>query len=187
MVTLRIIAIVALFVWMFIDSVMVFRRKTGKAENRDHYSLFVVALGNVAGWVGSIWLAFTPYGALHPALPFQIAGFALMAIGIAVRFTAIAQLGRFHTPNVAVLADHAVFDRGLYRHIRHPSYLGAMIAFCGFGLALGNGLSLLVVVVLNVAAYVVRIHEEEAALAAALGEPYARYRQRTARLIPHIY
>lgn len=184
---LRAVAIVALLAWMFIDGALVFRRKTGKTENRDRYSLFVVAFGNIAGWIGSIWLAFAPYGALHPALPYQLAGFVLMAAGIALRFTAIAQLGRFHTPNVAVLADHAVFDRGLYRHIRHPSYLGAMIAFCGFGLGLGNGLSLVVVVVLNTAAYLVRIHEEEAALAAALGESYAAYRRRTARLIPHIY
>lgn len=184
---LRDVAIGALIVWMLIDSALVFRHKTGKAESHDRYSLAAVAIGNLAGWFGSIWFAFSPYGALHPALPFQIAGFALMAIGIALRFTAIAQLGRFHTPNVAVLADHEVMERGLYRHIRHPSYLGAMIAFCGFGLALGNWLSLVIVVVLNTAAYLVRIHEEEAALTAGLGERYASYCRRTARLIPHFY
>lgn len=187
MLTLRAIAIAALIVWMVVDGAVVFRRKTGKAENHDRYSLAVVAIGNLAGWLGAIWLAFSPYGAIHPALPFQIAGFAVMAIGITVRFTAIAQLGRFHTPNVAVLADHEVMERGLYRHIRHPSYLGAMIGFLGFGFALGNWLSLLVVVVLNVAAYLIRIREEEAALTAGLGERYASYCRRTARLIPRIY
>ena len=34
--------------------------------------------------------------------------------GIALRATTIAQLGRFRTPNVAVLADHRIVERGLY-------------------------------------------------------------------------
>lgn len=187
MLTLRTLAIAALIVWMLVDGAVVFRHKTGKAENHDRYSLAIIAVGNLAGWLGAIWLAFSPYGAIHPALPVQIVGFVVMAIGIALRFTAIAQLGRFHTPNVAVLADHEVMQRGLYRHIRHPSYLGAMIGFLGFGLALGNWLSVIVVVVLNTAAYLVRIREEEAALTAGLGERYASYCRHTARLIPHIY
>lgn len=187
MTSLRAVAIGALIIWMLVDGAVVFRRATGRAENRDRHSLKAIAFGNLAGWLISIWIAFTPCGTFHPAPPWQVTGLVLMAAGIALRFTAIAQLGRFHTPNVAVLADHVVVERGLYRHIRHPSYLGAMIAFCGFGLGLGNWLSWIVVVVLNTTAYLYRIREEEAALVAALGERYASYQRRTARLIPHVF
>lgn len=187
MTSLRALAIAALIVWMFVDSALVFRRRTSKRENRDRRSMYVVAFGNLAGWVIAVWVAFTSYGPIRPAAPVQIAGFIVMAIGIAIRFTAIAQLGRFHTPNVAILADHELIDRGLYRRVRHPSYLGALIAFLGFGLALGNWISVAVLVVLDTGAYLYRIREEEAALRAGLGERYAAYCRRTRRLIPGLY
>lgn len=187
MILLRDIALVVFFVWIMLDGVVVFRRKSGKAENRDRFSLRVIAVGNLLAWSVAIWLAFVHPGTLRPTVPLQIAGLALMGIGILTRSVAIAQLGRFHTPNVAVLADHQVMDRGLYRHIRHPSYLGAIIAFLGFGLALSNRLGLFVMLLLTLIVYLFRINEEEAALHAALGQRYADYCRRTRRLIPGIY
>jgi protein-S-isoprenylcysteine O-methyltransferase len=184
---LRTIALVVFVAWLAIDGLVIFRRKSGAAENRDRFSLRVVVAANMLGWALGTWLAYKPIGAIQPAVPAQIAGLAMLGLGIAIRSLAIAQLGRFHTPNVAVLADHEVMDRGLYRHIRHPSYLGALIAFFGFGLALGNWLSLLTIMLLSIAAYLFRIHEEEAALGAALGERYAGYCRRTKKLIPGIY
>ena len=184
--TLRDIAIVVLFVWIFIDAVVVFRRKSGQMENRDRSSLRLLMIAGPLVWVVSIGLAFTPVGALQvPAL--QMVGLLVMTIGIVVRSTAIAQLGRFHTPNVAVLADHQVKVTGLYRYVRHPSYLGALIAFGGFGLALSNWLSLLLIVLVTPAIYLHRIREEEGALTAALGDDYRDYCRRTKRLIPGVY
>jgi protein-S-isoprenylcysteine O-methyltransferase len=187
MTALRALAIAVFVVWLVVDGVVVFRRKIDPSANRDHWSLRAIAIGNLVAWIVAGGLAFSSSGAIHPAVPAQIVGLAAMASGIALRFVAIAQLGRFHTPNVAILPDHQVFQRGLYRHIRHPSYLGALIGFAGFGLALGNWLSLVVLVVLPLIAYLFRIHEEEAALNAALGERYAEYCRRTHRLIPGIY
>lgn len=187
MTMLRAIAIALFVLWLVIDGVVVFRRMSGKAENRDRFSLRFIAAGNLLAWVIAIWLAYTPYGAIRSGTSVQIAGLVVMGLGMAIRSVAIAQLGRFHTPNVAVLTDHEVMDRGLYRHIRHPSYLGALIAFFGFGLALGNWLSLLVIMLLALIVYLFRIHEEEAALHAALGERYAGYCRRTKRLVPGVY
>ncbi len=187
MILLRDISLVVFFVWIVLDGVVVFRRVSGKAENRDRFSLRVIAAGHLLTWIVAIWLAFARPGTLHPTVPLQSAGLVLMLLGILIRSIAIAQLGRFHTPNVAVLADHVVMDRGLYRHVRHPSYLGALIAFYGFGLALGNWLGLLVIVLLMPIVYLFRIQEEEAALHAALGERYGDYCRRTRRLIPGVY
>ena len=102
--------------------------------------------------------------------------------GIALRATTIAQLGRFRTPNVAVLADHRIVERGLYR-IRHPSYPGAPLAFLGFSLALANWLSLVVIMGILLPIYLNRIHEEEAALAAAFGADCRAYCQHTKHLL----
>ena len=65
MTDLRYDAIILLFTWMVIDSVFVFRHKTGKAENRDRFSLPLLILGGpIALWI-SIGFAFSPIGALH--------------------------------------------------------------------------------------------------------------------------
>lgn len=52
----------------------------------------------------------------------------------------------------------------MYRHVRHPSYLGALIAFLGFSLASGNWLSMVVIMGITPCLYLYRIHEEDAAL-----------------------
>ena len=62
-----------------------------------------------------------------------------------------------------------------------------IVAFAGMGLALGNWLSLLVLIVLPLVGLVFRIHVEEAALLAKLGDPYAQYMSRTKRLLPGVW
>ncbi len=120
-------------------------------------------------------------------MPVQISGLALLAAGIVIRSVAIAQLGPFHTPIVAIQAGHRVVDTGLYRHVRHPSYLGACLALLGFGLGLGSWLSAAFVLGMALIAYAYRIHVEETALVESLGDEYSAYRRRTYRLIPGVY
>lgn len=187
MTSLRAIALIVLALWLAADSAVVIRRRSGKAENRDRYSGLLLVLGSLAAFAIAFWLAFAHPATLHPTVPLQSAGLVLLVAGIAVRCTAIVQLGRFHTPNVAVVAGHRVVDCGLYRVIRHPSYAGALLAFLGLGLALGNRIGLAVLMLLMLVVYLIRIHEEEAALLAGLGLPYADYCRRTHRLIPGIY
>jgi protein-S-isoprenylcysteine O-methyltransferase len=171
---------------MFLDSLAVFRHKTGAAENRDRSSLKLLMVGSMLALWSSIGVAFTPVGAMH-STAVQGVGLAVMAIGILVRSIAIAQLGRFHTPNVAIRTDHQLRVTGLYRVVRHPSYLGALIAYFGFGLALGNWLSVLVLMAVLPALYLYRMHEEDAAMLAAFGDQYRAYCARTRRLIPWVY
>jgi len=185
--TLREYAIVVFSLWLFLDSAVVFRRKSAKTENHDRFSFRLLMFNGLVAYIAGIYLAYTPYGHILTTVPIQIMGFIVMGIGILIRTIAIIQLGRFHTPNVAVLADHQVVNIGLYHYIRHPSYLGALIAYLGWSLALDNWLSLLTIMTFLTVAYLYRIHEEEAALSAALGESYASYRRRTKRLIPGVY
>jgi len=182
----RTVAITIFFVWLMIDGIVVARHVTGKVENRDRFSLMVIVAGNLVAWTVAVSLAYSPIGTLH-SIALQIAGVIVMAVGIVVRSTAIAQLGRFHTPNVAVRRDHQLMESGLYRLVRHPSYLGALIAFFGFSVALGNWLSIIVVMLITPSIYLFRIREEEAALAAAFGDDYRAYCRRTKRLIPGLY
>jgi protein-S-isoprenylcysteine O-methyltransferase len=71
--------------------------------------------------------------------------------------------------------------------VRHPSYSGALLAFVGFGLCVGNWISFLVLLVPITAAFLWRIHVEERVLNDALGDDYGRYAARTKRLVPVVY
>jgi protein-S-isoprenylcysteine O-methyltransferase Ste14 len=110
-----------------------------------------------------------------------------MLVGIAFRWYAVAILGRFFTFDVAVQTGQTVVEAGPYRYIRHPSYTGALITVIGIGLALGNWASLFILLVCMGIAYAYRISIEEAALVAALGEPYRQYTRRTRRLVPFLF
>jgi len=75
---------------------------------------------------------------------------------------------------------------GVYSVIRHPSYLGFLLAILGWMLVFRSGLGLLLLLPL-IWVLIKRMDAEEALLASAFGEEYAAYRKRTWRLIPSIY
>ena len=186
MLVVRAAALVIFFGWLFVDGIAVSRHVTGRVENRDRFSLVLIVAGNFVALFAAIGLAYRPLGSMN-SFVLQIVGVIVMGAGIIVRSIAIAQLGRFHTPNVAVRQGHRLIDTGLYRHVRHPSYLGALIAFFGFSVALGNWLSVVVVMIVTLCIYLFRIREEESALEAAFGDDYRAYRRRTKRLVPGLY
>ncbi|MGH2521247.1 MAG: methyltransferase family protein [Anaerolineales bacterium] len=113
-------------------------------------------------------------------------GLGLMLVGLAFRGYAIWQLGQFFAPEVAIQPGQRVVDRGLYRYLRHPSYTGTFITIVGYGLALTNWLSLLIMLALPGIVYAFRMKVEEAALLEAFGEEYRAYMRRTKRLIPFV-
>jgi protein-S-isoprenylcysteine O-methyltransferase len=111
----------------------------------------------------------------------------VFGLGLVLRWYSIIYLGRFFTVNVAIHSGHEIIDTGPYKHIRHPSYTGALLAFLGLALSLTNWASLALVMLPIVLAFSRRIAIEETALASALGSPYINYMRRTKRLAPFIY
>jgi protein-S-isoprenylcysteine O-methyltransferase len=110
-----------------------------------------------------------------------------MAGGLALRFWAIRVLARFFTVDVNIQEGHELIRRGPYRLLRHPSYTGSLMTFLGFGLALGNGWSLLVLLAPVILAFVWRMRVEERVLAEAFPAQYPDYARQTKRLIPFVW
>jgi protein-S-isoprenylcysteine O-methyltransferase Ste14 len=100
---------------------------------------------------------------------------------------AIFTLRRWFSMNVAIRADQRVHRTGLYRFVRHPSYLGMALGLLAIGLHSRNWACLALILVLPTLAMLYRIHVEESALREALGEEYAAYSRVTKRLIPGVY
>jgi protein-S-isoprenylcysteine O-methyltransferase Ste14 len=88
---------------------------------------------------------------------------------------------------VAIQDSQQVTRIGLYRVVRHPSYLGLLLVFLVIGLHSRNWLGLVVVLVPTTAALLDRIHVGEAALVAAFGAEYEVYSKATKRLLPGVY
>lgn len=114
-------------------------------------------------------------------------GLGLIVAGLVLRWIAIYQLGKMFTVNVAILRDHVLVQSGLYRIVRHPSYTGSLLSFLGLGFALANKLSVVLIFVPVLAAFLYRIVVEERALEQRFGDAYRDYCRTSKRLIPWIY
>jgi protein-S-isoprenylcysteine O-methyltransferase Ste14 len=162
------------------------RRGDGKLSDRGSLLvLWVVITASItaSGWIGAI----APHNMFRGARWLGIACVTLLAVGLIVRWTAVLTLGRSFSVNVAVHHDQRVHKTGLFRFVRHPSYLGMMIIFLAVGLAARNWYCLAIMMVLPFAALLYRIQVEEAALTDAFGEEYISYKKATKRLFPFVY
>ena len=163
-------------------------RSSGSAVSHDKKSLrilWIVILASVFfGLQSAVWL---PSGMMPHRQFCRVAGFCVFLFGLILRWYSIGYLGKFFTVDVAIHSGHQVIDSGPYRFIRHPSYTGALLAFLGLGLSIGNWWSIAIFVLPTLLAFLVRIEVEERALAEAMGEQYRSYQRRTKRLIPLIY
>lgn len=115
------------------------------------------------------------------------AGLLVMWLGLVIRVWAVVSLGQAFRTTVEVDAGQVVVTSGPYRWVRHPSYTGLLVFAAGFGLALGNWLSLAVCAVLPAMALLRRIKVEEDELTRVLGDEYDAYRIGTKRLIPGLW
>lgn len=164
------------------------RRAGADTTSKDRHSLLMLwlVIGTAVG--AGIWLSFAwPALSWHAGPATYLAGLTVYLAGLALRWYAIIYLGRFFTVNVAIATDHALVQDGPYRRVRNPSYTGALLAFLGLALCLANIASLVVIMVPVTAAFLVRIHVEEQALATAFGERWTAYAARTRRLLPGLY
>lgn len=157
-------------------------------EDRDHGTVWLVlGLG-----FGAIVAAFV-VAALFPSMKLP-GGWVLMGLGlvllvggVGLRLWAVTVLGSFFQPTVTIQREHRLITAGPYRFVRHPSYTGALLAELGIGLALGNAIGLVVLVVAPIVGYLPRIKAEEAALLEAIGPEYAQYQRSSARLWPGVW
>src|SRR5258705_2426951 len=113
-------------------------------------------------------------------------GLTVLAVGATFRTWPVFVLGRRFSGLVAIQEHHELVTTGIYRHIRHPSYLGMLIGFAGWMLVFRCGAGLLLIPPL-LWILVARMNAEEALLASEFGGAYAEYRERTWRLVPRGY
>jgi protein-S-isoprenylcysteine O-methyltransferase Ste14 len=162
----------------FITTLIVFlvMRRKPTARAAGIYGRFVAVSGTFLG-LGIVQL---PPQELSPAVYLTS---ALLVLGGTVFATyAVLGLGR----SLSVLPEaRGLVTRGPYAMIRHPLYLGELVALSGITLQYFSGWALLLLL-LQCAFQVERMRNEERVLSRVFPE-YRDYMARTARLVPHIY
>jgi protein-S-isoprenylcysteine O-methyltransferase Ste14 len=113
-------------------------------------------------------------------------GVVLFTAGGGLRLWPVFVLGRRFSGLVAIQPGHELVTSGVYRVIRHPSYLGLLVNSLGWALAFRSGVSVLLTALL-IPPLLARIHAEERLLRTQFGGEYDAYCNRTWRLIPGLF
>jgi methyltransferase len=129
--------------------------------------------GDVFAWMRIVYpLAFVVpalEGWMRPGVPSAAwgTGLALFAAAKALKYWAIASLGRLWTFRVLVVPGEPLVRRGPYRWVRHPNYIGVAGEIAGAAMWMGGLLSGAVFTILFGWLMLRRIRIEERALLAA--------------------
>jgi protein-S-isoprenylcysteine O-methyltransferase len=174
----------------FFSELLVFfsKRKPSGAENRDQGSLQML-MPIFGGSIFLSWfvMALVPQAQMGALQALSMPSCILFFIGLLLRWYAVIRLGRFFTVEVSILDDHKLIDDGLFRFVRHPSYMGLLLMLLAIGIRTGNLLALVSLLLPTGLALLYRIRIEEAALLKAFGSSYVEYAAKTKRLVPYLY
>jgi len=182
-----IIACLVALLWLLFELSLSRRRRIRSAKNCDKHSAKLWDIANLLQPIGLV-LGFIGIGQIVTgANVIRPIGLVLLIVGIIIRLSAIRTLGKYFTGTVLIHNDHQLVRLGLYKHIRHPAYTGALLAHVGLGLSFSNWFSLAFSSVPFFIAAAYRMHVEDEALRDALGQQYLQYSSTTKRLIPKLY
>jgi protein-S-isoprenylcysteine O-methyltransferase len=148
---------ICFWVWALLEGWVNLRGWQAGSRYRDRLSRYLIVVGVAAAIplaVGATALA--AFDILANRIMVFYGGLFLMGAGIAFRWYAIQHLGRFFVPEVIIQPNQSLITTGPYRYIRHPSYTGTFLTIIGFGLALTNWLSLVLMLVISIPLYAFR-------------------------------
>lgn len=115
----------------------------------------------------------------------QLAGGALLAIGIVLLGWAFRALGRYATVQLQLTGDQKIVRSGPYSRVRHPIYTAVIVLATGIALSfLSYALLPVVVGIVLIARARARTEEELFLSSPTLGPEYAAYISSTGRFLP---
>jgi isoprenylcysteine carboxyl methyltransferase (ICMT) family protein YpbQ len=152
------------------------RKRKGEETYGKGTSLAFIVLGSLA----PLAIACEVFLAGH-ILPGAVCfGSAAACIALwMLRAYSVASLGRFYSVDICVFDGHALVKEGIYRYLRHPIYLIALLESVFYPLAAGAYVSCILLVLTGTPAVLIRRHTEERVLLRTFGREYEEYRKST--------
>jgi protein-S-isoprenylcysteine O-methyltransferase Ste14 len=164
--------------------------KHSKSESvktrKDRGSLLILWLIMISSLTAGFFLA--DYNRWNPInYILASAGIVLFISGLIIRWSSIIQLKQRFTVNVAINKEHSLETNGLYRYLRHPSYLGLLLILAGLSLPMNSLISFIIVIVPVFLGLSYRISVEEKLLESEFGDEYLEFRSNRKKIIPFVY
>ncbi|NVM16424.1 MAG: isoprenylcysteine carboxylmethyltransferase family protein [Candidatus Lokiarchaeota archaeon] len=159
---------------------------TEKTKKTSRSDLFIMPLLSI-GFFGAMILPPFDYRFQWTTIPFyvEIIGLVILNFGLIIIDFAMVQ-NAYASKILDINKDQKLIDTGLYGHVRHPLYTGAILMILGLPIALGSWISLIPAAI-GVLALIIRIKFEEKMLIKGM-DGYEDYRTRVKyKLIPKIY
>ena len=116
----------------------------------------------------------------------NIVGLALFVGGTILRQVGKRTLGKYYSYGLRTLKDQRLIQHGVYKYVRHPITLAALIYTPAMPLVLSSVCGFLVMLGM-IPLFLYRIGIEEKMLAEKFGAEYTQYMKKTKRLIPFVY
>jgi protein-S-isoprenylcysteine O-methyltransferase Ste14 len=113
-------------------------------------------------------------------------GFGLTAGALAMAAWARRRLGAFWSNRIEIKQGHRLIQDGPYRLIRHPIYLGLIVAAAGSAIADGD-VGAVVGFIMIAGSFILKLRREERFIASAFGAEWTAWRIRTWALVPYLY
>ena len=184
----RLLAALLLIAWLVLEGVLRSgnEARSWEAGDADRSSTRLIVATYVVAFVAPFLIGTKGFGATTTNSVLAWIGVAVGAVGLAIRSWSMRVLGRDYTRSLRTRADQTVVDRGPYRVVRHPGYLGSLLVWAGSRLAV-NWLVAIVTAAVLIGVYAYRIHAEERMLDEHFGDAYRAYKTHTWRLVPFVW
>jgi len=159
---------------------------TEKTRSSSKSDIFIMPLLSI-GFIGALILPPFDYRFHWSTIPFmvEILGLAIMNIGLIIMGIAMVQ-NAYASKILDIDKGQKIIDTGLYGHVRHPLYSGAILMILGLPIALRSWISL-IPAVFGILALIFRIKFEEVMLIKGM-DGYDEYRTRVKyKILPKIY
>jgi len=186
---MNLVFVITYGIW-FLSEILINRLLGSKKSDKqdvDKGSLYIIWTIIFICIFTAVVVSNTYYSPLLKDPGIKYVGILLIYTGIILRLAIIKTLGQFFTVDVTIKQNHRLKKDGFYKHLRHPSYSASLLSFIGFGISLNNLISLAIVFILILTAFIIRIKVEEKTLIEHFGSEYLAYKKTTKGIIPFIY
>lgn len=116
----------------------------------------------------------------------DIVGLVISIAGIILRFSSMKTLGPSFSHYINTCLAPGLIINGIYKYLRHPSYLGFYLYVLGVQMFLKNIISMMICIMILSHFFKERIQFEEYFLIKLYGSNYINYKQKVHTWIPFI-